>query len=328
MSQFCLVGDIGGTNARISIFDKVNHELVNPVIYSCNEYPFFDDVLRNYIENSVIPIDEACLAIACPILGDFIQMTNHTWGFSITEIKKKFNFQTLEVINDFTAIAYAIPFLGENDIIDVSNDNLCDNGPIVVFGPGTGLGVSHLVKQDDLLINIPGEGGHVDMPAVTVLEANIINHLREIYGRVSAERILSGQGIVNLYRAICHTLNETPVYDKAESITAYGVSNDCPICYKTLELFCTFMGRFGGNLALNFGAFGGVYIAGGIIPKILQFFLNSNFRFAFEDKGRFKTYLQSIPVFIIIHETPGLLGAGSYLLQHQKKLSSVTSKSI
>lgn len=324
MSQFCLVGDIGGTNARISIFDKTNHKLINTVVYSCNDYPFFDAVLRNYIERSTIPVDEACLAIACPILGDFIQMTNHTWAFSIADIQNQFGLRVLKVINDFTAVAYAIPYLGKNDIVNVGTGSASANGPIVVYGPGTGLGVSHLVRHGGTLINIPGEGGHVDMPAVTVLEASVISHIRETYGRVSAERILSGQGIVNLYRAVCHTLNETPVHSTAEAITTNALLNSCPLCHKTLELFCTFMGRFGGNLALNFGAFGGIYIAGGIIPKILDFFLSSNFRFAFEDKGRFMSYLQSIPVTVIVHEMPGLIGAGSYLLQYQKTFSPVT----
>ncbi|MNH23156.1 Glucokinase [compost metagenome] len=164
-------------------------------------------------------------------------------------------------------------------------------------------------------LSLPGEGGHVDFAANTEEEDAVLQVMRGELGHVSAERFLSGPGLVNLYRGLVKSDGREPEPFAPKDITERALAGDCLDCRRTLSLFCVLMGRFAGNLALNMGTFGGVYIAGGIVPRFQEFFIGSGFRVAFEDKGRFKPYLKDIPVFLITHEGPGLLGAGAYLRQ-------------
>ena len=242
-------------------------------------------------------------------------MTNHTWAFSIAEMKKSLGLQHLEVINDFTAVSMAIPMLKEEDLLQFGGKKAQDGKPAVIYGAGTGLGVAHLIHANKQWLSLPGEGGHVDFAPNSEEEDIILEQLRTEMGHVSAERILSGPGLVNLYRAIVKSDDRVPENFKPKDVTELALSDENVDCRRALSLFCVIMGRFGGNLALNMGTFGGVYIAGGIVPRFLEFFKASGFRAAFEDKGRFKDYLMDIPVFLITHDQPGLLGAGAYLRQ-------------
>ncbi len=178
------------------------------------------------------------------------------------------------------------------------------------------LGVAHLVNVDRRWISLAGEGGHVDFAPNSEEEDQILAVLRQELGHVSAERVLSGPGLVNLYRAIVISDARLPEKLAPKDITARALADSCTDCRRALSLFCVIMGRFGGNLALNLSTFGGVYIAGGIVPRFMEFFKASGFRAAFEDKGRFKDFLQDIPVYMITHPQPGLLGAGAYLRQN------------
>ena len=164
-------------------------------------------------------------------------------------------------------------------------------------------------------MSLPGEGGHVDFAPNSEEEDAVLHALRAEVGHVSAERLLSGPGLVNLYRGLVLADERTPEALQPKDVTERALADSCTDCRRALSLFCVLMGRFGGNLALNMGTFGGVYIAGGIVPRFLEFFKSSGFRVAFEDKGRFQSYLQDIPVFLITHDNPGLLGAGAYLRQ-------------
>jgi glucokinase len=187
--------------------------------------------------------------------------------------------------------------------------------PIAVYGAGTGLGVAHLVHVNRRWVSLPGEGGHVDFAPNSEEEDIILEVLRAEVGHVSAERVLSGPGLVNLYRAIVKSDKRLPEKLEPKDITERALADSCIDCRRALSLFCVILGRFGGNLALSLGTFGGVYIAGGIVPRFMEFFKASGFRAAFEDKGRFKDYVHDIPVFMITHGQPGLLGAGAHLRQ-------------
>ena len=187
--------------------------------------------------------------------------------------------------------------------------------PIAVYGAGTGLGVAHLVHVDKRWVSLPGEGGHVDFAPNSEEEGIILEELRAEIGHVSAERVLSGPGLVNLYRAIVKSDGRLPENLQPKDVTERALADSCIDCRRALSLFCVIMGRFGGNLALTLGTFGGVYIAGGIVPRFLEFFKASGFRGGFEDKGRFKAYVQDIPVYLIVHDNPGLLGSGAHLRQ-------------
>jgi len=315
MTQYALVGDVGGTNARLALCDMDNGGISHIHTYSGQDYDTLEAVIRHYLTAQKVAATEACIAIACPITDDWVDMTNSSWAFSIKAMKASLGLEKLEVINDFTAVSMAVPMLGAGDMIQIGGGGAAPGRPIAIYGAGTGLGVCHLLQLNKRWVSLPGEGGHVDMAAGSEEEQHILAVLRNELGHVSAERVLSGPGLVNLYRGIVTIDGRTPQALKPQQVTELAINAGDDDCRRALSLFCVLMGRFGGNLALNMVTFGGVYIAGGLVPRFLEFFRSSGFRAAFEDKGRFKDYLQAIPVFLITHEQPGLLGAGAHMRQ-------------
>lgn len=315
MTKYALVGDVGGTNARLALCDVDSGDISHAKTYSGLDYPSLEAVVRVYLQEQNVTVEDGSIAIACPITGDRVAMTNHTWAFSIAEMKQNLGLSHLEIINDFTAVSMAIPMLKKEHLVQFGGGEAVEGKPIAVYGAGTGLGVSHLVHVDKRWISLPGEGGHVDYAPNSEEEAIILEQLRAELGHVSAERVLSGPGLVYLYRAIVKSDGRLPENLQPKDVTERALEDSCIDCRRALSLFCVIMGRFGGNLALNLGTFGGVYIAGGIVPRFLEFFKASGFRGGFEDKGRFKAYVQDIPVYLIVHDNPGLLGAGAHLRQ-------------
>lgn len=321
MSQYALVTDIGGTNARFALYDLTTNKLsaITKVLISKD-----DDLLvliKNYLANQSISVDMACIAIACPIDDtDMVNMTNNNLSFSRSALIKALNLKQLEVINDFTAVSTSIPQLTDKDLVKIGGDDADLNYPIAIYGAGTGLGVSHLIKVNQHWISLSGEGGHTELPMTNEKEDRLLAELRKKFGRVSSERFLSGNGIVNIYQALLN-INNQPIEEiTPDVIVKKALSNSCPLCLETLTYFCTFMGRFGGNLALTLNTQGGVYIAGGIVPRFIEFFKSSPFRHAFENKGRMSYLVKKIPVYVITHEDPGLLGAGVYLQNSLNKM--------
>jgi len=315
MTKYALVGDVGGTNARLALCSLDNGDIEQIKTYSGLDFPSLEAVVAHYLTTIDATIKDASIAIACPITGDWVAMTNHTWAFSIAEMKNNLGLDNLEIINDFTAVSMAIPMIKPEHLIQFGGGKPVADKPVAVYGAGTGLGVSHLVHVDKRWVSLPGEGGHVDFAPNSEEESIILEVLRAEIGHVSAERVLSGPGLVNLYRAIVKADSRTPENYQPSDVTERALADSCTDCRRALSLFCVIMGRFGGNLALNLGTFGGVYIAGGIVPRFMDFFKASGFRAAFEDKGRFKEYVKDIPVFLIAHDQPGLLGAGAHLRQ-------------
>ncbi|MFS2222172.1 glucokinase [Pantoea sp. B65] len=315
MTKYALVGDVGGTNARLALCELETGSISQAKTFSTSEYENLEAVIRVYLDEQKQDIQDGCIAIACPVTEDWVEMTNHDWAFSIKQMKANLGLQHLEVINDFTAVSMAIPMLSAADVIQFGGEAPIDGRPIAVYGAGTGLGVAHLVHVAKRWISLPGEGGHVDFAPNSEEEDLILEVLRPELGHVSAERLLSGGGLVNLYRAIVKSDDRVPENLKPRDVTERALADSCIDCRRALSLFCVIMGRFGGNLALTLGTFGGVYIAGGIVPRFLEFFKASGFRAAFEDKGRFKDYVSEIPVYLITHDQPGLLGAGAHLRQ-------------
>lgn len=314
MTRYSLVGDVGGTNCRLALCALDSGEISQACTFSGLDYDSLEAAINAYLAQKNQQVEEACIAIACPIVGDWVAMTNHTWAFSIAEMKKNLALNHLKVINDFTAVSMSIPMLRSEDLLQFGGKEPQHGKPAVIYGAGTGLGVAHLIHADKRWVSLPGEGGHVDFAPNSEEEDCILEQLRSEIGHVSAERILSGPGLVNLYRAIVKADNRVPENLSPKDITEQAQKDNID-CRRALSLFCVIMGRFGGNLALTMGTFGGVYIAGGIVPRFLEFFQASGFRTAFEDKGRFKDYLADIPVYLITHDQPGLLGAGAYLRQ-------------
>lgn len=314
MNQYALVTDIGGTNARFALYNLVTNELsaITKVVIAKNDILL--TLIKNYLTAQSVKIDMACIAIACPIDDeDVVNMTNNDLSFSRSELIKELNLTKLEVINDFTAVSYSIPKLPQQDLVKIGGGEPDLNYPIAIYGAGTGLGVSHLVKVNQHWISLPGEGGHTELPMTNDDEDRVLAQLRKKFGRVSTERFLSGNGIVNIYQALLQ-INNQPIEDVTpDIIVKKALLNSCPLCLQTLNLFCTFMGRFGGNLALTLNTQGGVYIAGGIVPRFIEFFKSSPFRTAFETKGRMSYLVKKVPVYVVTHDDPGLFGAGVYL---------------
>jgi glucokinase len=248
------------------------------------------------------------LGVAGPVENGQCTLTNSSWVINAAELRKTFGWTHVRIINDFEAIAWSLPHLAPSDLYMVGRGKAVPTAPAAVLGPGTGLGLACLVPRPDGAIVMASEGGHATLPGSSPREDAIIAHLRERYEHVSAERVLSGGGLVNLYQAIGSIDRLSVMERSAAEITAAALDGICPICRQALDMFCAMLGTIAGNAALTFAARGGVYIAGGIAPRIVDYLANSPFRRRFEAKGRFKAYLSGIPTGVIIHSEPTLVG--------------------
>jgi glucokinase len=312
-----IVADIGGTNLRIAITSD-SGEISGLSVYQCHQYPSLEEIILDFIDKQELQgkAINACLAIACPVDNDLIVMTNLPWQFTKSSLRSTLGLNKLVMINDYTAIAHAIPQLKDDQKVQVGEGTPVDGRPISICGPGTGLGVGHLVKDGDKWMSISCEGGHVDFAPIDEQETEIFRYLLTKYSHVSYEQWLSGLGLEQIYQALVHLNGGDFPTLEAKDITTKALSNECAICEETLAQFCRTLGSFAGNLGLTLGSFGGVYIAGGIVPRFIDYFKNSEFRKRFDEKGRLSGFNQKIPTYVITESQPGILGASAYLLQH------------
>lgn len=313
-----LLGDVGGTNARFGWQANAHSGIEHVLVLPCAAHETLEAAIRTYLELKSLPMPRTgALGIANPITGDVIRMTNHHWSFSISEMQRSLGLQQLNVINDFTALALALPSIAKDNLVQVGGTVAEADAPKALIGAGTGLGVSGLIPTDanDHWVAIAGEGGHVTLAAQTESEYRVIELIRQRYGHVSAERVLSGQGLVDLYLALRQLQKQQPVdVAGAAEITAWALQDKDPLALQSIDMFAGFLGSVTGDLALTLGARGGVYLGGGIVPRWLGWFETSQFRERFEAKGRFKAYLKDIPVWVInAAESPALLGAARSL---------------
>jgi glucokinase len=310
-----LVGDIGGTNARFGLVAP-DGDLLHSRVLADADYAGIGDAIDAYLEDrGGLPRPRrGAIAIASAITGDEVRMTNHPWTFSISGLQRRLRFQRLEVINDFAAQALALPHLGADDKIAIGGGEAAPEAPIGVLGPGSGLGVSGLVWTGKHWVPLAGEGGHATMPPATDRESAVLEAMRRRLDHVSAERVISGPGLVNLYHALAAVDGVPARQYTAAQITDPKSAHDDPLCAETTEMFCAMLGTVAGNLALTLGAKGGVYIGGGIIPRLGERFAASPFRARFEDKGRFRNYLAAIPTFVVTHKLPAFLGCAAALM--------------
>ncbi|MCM2679463.1 glucokinase [Echinimonas agarilytica] len=316
MSQpYGLIADVGGTNIRLALVDEKGVEYTQLKKYLCAQYPSITAVIKQYLADVNAEVAHACIAIACPTDSDWIDMTNNSWAFSRREVEEELGLDALYLINDYTAISMSLPFLTDEQLIQVGAGDIEPGAPKAVLGPGTGLGVAHLTKVDGYWHSLPGEGGHVDFAPIDEIDLYIWKYLHKRYNHISYEQVLSGLGIIQIYEAITEMEGLTLTEKTAAEITQQGISGECEISKKAVEQFCKILGSHAGNLAMNLGAFGGVYVAGGIVPRFPEFVKNSDFRERFEAKGRFRDYVRRVPSFLIIEEQPGLIGAAAFLMQ-------------
>lgn len=311
------VADVGGTNIRLA--QPVDGKLTEIKKYLCNDYETIADAINAYIaEFPGLEFEAGCIGIACPVNSDLIIMTNHTWRFSVKELQAQLGLKWLHVINDYTAVAMSLPVLTAEQKVQIGHGEVKPRQNIAVFGPGTGLGVGHLVPVSEGWQCLDGEGGHVDLPIYNSDDLIVWEYLRNKYGYASAEEAMSGRGLVQIYEAIAQHRKLTIKYNEPAQITANALDGSCNVCLAALHRFCELMGTFAGNLALNVGAHGGVYIAGGIAQRFVEFLKTSDFRTRFEAKGRFQQYVADIPTFVITEPDHGLIGTAAYLDQNFK----------
>lgn len=312
-----LVADVGGTNARFAWQARPGETITDVRVLPAADFACLQDALRTYLDGLGRGTPRsAAIAIANPVTGDRVHMTNHHWSFSQSGVKAEFGFQTLRVLNDFTALALALPSLPRQDLDQVGGDAPQANSAMGLVGAGTGLGVSGLLPDGrGGWVALDGEGGHVTLPASTAREHVIMQALTQRYGHASAERVNSGQGLLDTFKILCES-DDAPfghVVSPAD-VTEAALNQTHPHAVEALNMFCALLGSVAGNLALTIGARGGIYIGGGIVPRLGAWFHTSPFRERFETKGRFKPYLQSIPVWVIrSQESPALLGAARSL---------------
>lgn len=312
-----LVGDVGGTNARFAWQAAPGAALSDVATLPCASFPTLQDAMQHYLAGLGRGAPRwGAIGIANPVVGDQVRMTNHHWSFSIEAVRQLLGLERFLVINDFTALALSLPALAADEVRQVGGGQSVPGAPIGLLGPGTGLGVSGLLPARGVQRAIPinGEGGHVTLAATDAIEESVIRRLRERFGHASAERALSGPGLVNLYVALCeaHGLAAQPL--EAADVSARAATGEDAQCVQSLDLFFSFLGNVAGNLALSLGARGGVYIGGGIVPRLGSAIDQSRFRERFEAKGRFGSYLQSIPTLVVqARVSPALVGAARAL---------------
>jgi len=306
-----LIADIGGTNARFALLDGLNAR--DEQVLPCADYPRLVDAIEHYLKTVGAtsawkrPV-EGAFAIAGPITSDHIRMTNHVWEFSAAATRRELHFERLIFLNDFTALAHSLRHLPTEELEPVGGGRAVPNSPIAVLGPGTGLGVSGLIPAGDHWVPLQGEGGHVTLSVMTDREIAVLAQLHTRFSHVSAERVLSGPGLLNLYQALCVLDNVVAAIREPAEITRRARDGSCRVCVEAVSMFCALLGTLSGNLVLTLGAVGGLYLGGGIITQLGRLFATSPFRDRFEDKGRYADYLGDVPVYLIRTPLPAFIG--------------------
>ncbi len=309
--EHMLLGDIGATNARLAL---LSNGVLGPIkCLTVADFPRFTDAVSAFLDchGRQMSVPEALLAVAGPVDEDRCVLTNCPWTIDAPELRAAFGFAKVHICNDFEATALSLPHLTAVDLYPLGGGEAVSGAPMAVLGPGTGLGVACLVPGAQSSIVIASEGGHATMAATSQREDAIIDYLRRQFGHVSAERVISGSGLENLYRAVVALDGIDAPKRNAAEITKTALDGSCPIARTALDLFCAMLGTIAGNVALMFGARGGVYIAGGIAPRLTEFMARSQFRARFEHKGRFRTYLEAIPSSVIVHPAATFMGLRS-----------------
>ncbi len=341
-----LLADVGGTNVRFAIADSATPEPLERASirrYRVEKFPTFADAARQYlVDIGVDSVDDdladrgyvaagdasqnpgarpthAVCAFAGPVMGDEVRMTNHAWTISMIELQRQLGFEQVRAINDFAAMAYSIALLGDSDVQRLGDAVLPRFGSkpkqtFVAIGPGTGLGVSALLLRDGAITALATEAGHVGFAPTSTDQQEILHRLTARFGRVSNERFLCGPGLVNLYVALAEISGSSPESLTPEHISERADDGSCTICMRAVEVFCEILGAVAGDMALAYAGWDGVYLTGGMTSALLPWLKRGEFRKHFDDKGRYSRIVRAVPIVIITHDEPGLLGAAACAL--------------
>lgn len=321
--QPLLLADVGGTHARFALGESmtagevISVKLHEPQTLSVTQFDGLDDAIAAYLGSRGLSggdLRGASLAVASPVGSDEIRFTNSPWRFSRTSLAARFEFRRLNVVNDFEALAWQLPHSAMSALSSCRVGIEYPEAPRVVLGPGTGLGVAGLVwagasAETRYWQPVPGEGGHVAFAPTDEFEIELLKYLQEIHGRVSIERIVSGPGMATLHRFVALRHGVATDQVSPESITQRALDGEDPIARETVQRFLAILGGFAGDVALTFGAIGGVYLGGGILPRLEPMIAESEFYARFNDKGRYARWVAEIPIHLIVDEHAALRGA-------------------
>ena len=311
-----LLADVGGTNARLAWQDGQGTPIEHIKVLPVAEHASLQAAIRVYLGGLGRQPAAAAIAMANPVTGDLVSMTNHDWSFSQAALRDELGLTTLRVLNDFTALALALPHLPAHELRQVGGGRAVPGAAIALLGAGTGLGVSGLLPDGaGGWVPIAGEGGHVTLPAATPRERVVMDALVRRHGHASAERVASGTGLLETCQILCEADGaDASAFTSAAAVSEAALQGSHPQALEALQIFCSVLGAVAGNLALTLGARGGVYIGGGVVPRLGTWFDKSPFRERFEAKGRFEGYQSNIPVWVITSpQSPALLGAACAL---------------
>src|SRR6266700_142148 len=303
-----LLADIGGTNARFAV---LGDSTISTIAYlAVNDHATFRGAVDAYLAKlpDIGAIRAAIIAVAGVVESGRGVLTNSSWVIDAAELRAHYGFSTARLVNDFEAVAWSLPHLAADRLRQIGGRQPLAGAPLVALGPGTGLGVAVNVPRGAGHIVLSSEGGHVTMAGSSLREDAVIGYLRQRFGQVSAERVLSGSGLENLYQALAALDGATPPNRPAAEITRVGLDGSCPTSRAAIDMFCAMLGSVAGNLALTLGAKGGIYIAGGVLRHIPDHLAGSGFRARFEDKGRLRKYLEPIPVYLILDDDVAFTG--------------------
>lgn len=323
-----IVADIGGTFARFGIAfprEASSNTLREALTidfqttFSCADFSSFIECATHYYKTlPEITIRNGCFAFAAPVMGDQLNMTNNHWRIFLPEVKAALGLERLEMMNDFAAQACAIPHLKDEELSIIKEGAVIPGANKTILGPGTGLGIGALMYRNGFWSPLAGEGGHVGFSYPNILGQEVFTALHHKNDFLSLEMLLSGKGLINIYRALCKVhRTETKEYSEGDiSRLGLGVGDSDPLCRKTIELFCKILGAAAGDLALINGSKGGVYLTGGILPRIESFLKVSQFAETFNQKGKMTRFLDNIPVFLVNKNNPALYGAANWFLDN------------
>lgn len=311
-----LVADIGGTNARFAL-ERGPGCIEQTETLPCADYPRFQDAARAYLaRHGGAGVRHAVIAIANPVDGDVVKMTNHCWEFSLQAARAELGLSTLLAVNDFAALATAVPLLAASELVQVGGGAPALDGVIGLVGAGTGLGMAGLLPAHGRWTVLQSEGGHVAFSPADRREQDILAYCWQRWEHVSAERLVSGPGLALIHAALCARAGLAPAPLEPAVIVERALIGEDPLCAETLDTFCGMLGTVAANLAVTLCARGGIYIGGGVVPRLGEWFARSSFRRRFENKGRFSSFAARIPCFVIHAPYPALGGAAAMLAEH------------
>ncbi|MGL4231365.1 MAG: glucokinase [Casimicrobium sp.] len=317
-----LIADIGATFARFAL-ETSPRNFVSIASLRIADFPDLHATVVAYLKSVDSPaVQHAAIAVANPVEGDFVRLTNAPWQFSIEDERTKLGLRTLVVVNDFTSLAMAVPNLQESELRQVGGGTLREGSVIGVIGAGSGLGVSGLIPADHGWVALGTEGGHTSFSPRNAREIAILDYAWNEFEHVSFERLLSGRGIALMYQALAKFNHQSVAVLAAEAITQRALDGSDAIALETLHTFCEILGTASANLAVTLGAKSGIYVGGAIVPRLGEFFDKSSFRQRFEEKGRFSDYLRDIPTFVISAEHATFRGVSAVLEAQLRNLQA------